>query len=610
MPGLFSRLKTWLQDEKLLFSDLNNEFNNIISNCDTDHIGGASSALANMQAVENPGVVGSEVFGPSISATDEIERLRFVIQRLIGGTKKWYEVPSSDITTLTSYLSGSGTASANRIVSGKVNAYGMPAYIWGNASSRKVTVKGVSTPLAYSVNGALFSLVADVDSPTVSAPPATNNTCTTVTSLTNMKTYQIDPTSLRVASLGANFSAQVGKWIAFSGGSEYMVGYLKDATIITNITRYGWVDATGAAVLPSGWTSSPTTTLTLQRIFFIFLTNTQTVEVTENNPVYSPTAPTSPSFGDMWYDTANYTWKKWSGTVWNASNSIFIGTGIATSTGCVAVRSLDFTQSYSPVNTLDLVYQSATSVSTRQTSTRVSVYGTDLNEPQAKLVWDVSTGTPFEGGSVGNNQVYFYVTPSGSPLLSLYAPVDRRSTLGGWYHIFAPYRCLGSATVTLGSITASSVVSVEPQKTPMTTSIFGNPYNPFGKVNFAIGNVSGNYTGSYTQVATCQIAPIGQPIRVSIGLNGSGAAALGSSTLYALKITASITDSGGTSAYTVGEATFATAILHLPTYVCIDQQPMFKDETAVVTYTLYLQSSGGTGTTSAGYSLIAEAIAV
>lgn len=89
----FSRIKTWVSNEVLASSDLNNEFNNILNNMTPSGIEDASADVAAMQANVTPGSVGTESL-----ATDflgEIQRLRFVIKRLVGA--QWYTDPGRSL---------------------------------------------------------------------------------------------------------------------------------------------------------------------------------------------------------------------------------------------------------------------------------------------------------------------------------------------------------------------------------------------------------------------------------------------------------------------------------------------------------------------------------
>lgn len=96
MPGIFSRLKTWVAGEVLTHSDLNAEFDNIINNAAGDKMDGTSHNLAEMQQTEDPAPSGTPDLVQPISITDEIRRLRYAVKRIIGKTN-WYDTPSRNL---------------------------------------------------------------------------------------------------------------------------------------------------------------------------------------------------------------------------------------------------------------------------------------------------------------------------------------------------------------------------------------------------------------------------------------------------------------------------------------------------------------------------------
>jgi hypothetical protein len=95
--ALFSRIKTWVSLEKLYASDLNAEFNNLLAGFTPTKIEGASSTLANMQAIATPGTVGSESLAGDLQT--EIRQLRYMLKAL-SGEAYWYAAPSKTLATL------------------------------------------------------------------------------------------------------------------------------------------------------------------------------------------------------------------------------------------------------------------------------------------------------------------------------------------------------------------------------------------------------------------------------------------------------------------------------------------------------------------------------
>lgn len=104
--AVFSRIKNWVSNEVLTSADLNAEFNNILANMKPAGIEGASANAAAMQATADPGGVGTESLATDLLG--EIQRLRYVIKRLIGGAQ-WYSTPAIPRT----YISAVGQQISN-----------------------------------------------------------------------------------------------------------------------------------------------------------------------------------------------------------------------------------------------------------------------------------------------------------------------------------------------------------------------------------------------------------------------------------------------------------------------------------------------------------------
>lgn len=610
MPGLYSRLLNWNQDQKLTKVDLNAEFDNIISNSEAAKHMGASKDLATMQAVENPGGLGSEVYSTGVSTADEIERLRFTIQRILGGSKKWYEAPSSDISTISNFFASSNSAQ-NRIVTGLNSAYGQPIFVRPSASGRTAVVKGDTTNLSYSVAGQLYSLTTAVTSPVASVPVAAGNTAThggtTFVLQTLTGVLGQDGNTVDMSAAGAGITAQIGKWIAFKINNEPMMGFVKNSTTITNCIRYGWLDSSGNPILRA--THAGGETITLERLFFIFLTSTQTVEICETNPTASGTQPSSAAAGDMWFDLSAGIWKKYSGSVWAASNSLLVGFGIANATDCIAAKPLDYSNAYSSLCENDLEFVSSTLIATRQSSLNVNVYGTSISSQNTKAYWQTGV-TVFEGGAIQNNTNYcLYLSQKGEPIISAYAPADRRDDLGGFYHIYAPFRALGTiSTDGSGNFvnTASfHVGSFHRQRSTYSSGIS----QTMSFDNFAIAAINTASVGTnptYGVLGTISLfKPNRKIVRLTVGLNPNGGSvpnilAAGSISSYRIRA-AVISPSGAsfTTLFTKAPAN-ATVIETISTYY--DASSLTEEDYVQFTYEAYGVAGGG----DTGYVLMAS----
>jgi hypothetical protein len=97
MPGgLWTRLKTWIDNENVTYSDLNAEFDNIIANDKPEKSDDYSLTTNQMQIQTSPGSQGSESLATTLAG--ELERLRYVISRIIGQTY-WYDTPARSLQT-------------------------------------------------------------------------------------------------------------------------------------------------------------------------------------------------------------------------------------------------------------------------------------------------------------------------------------------------------------------------------------------------------------------------------------------------------------------------------------------------------------------------------
>jgi microcystin-dependent protein len=104
---VYTRIKIWVAGEILYASDLNSEFNNIITNTIPQDLGAYSGTVLQMQSVVSPGTVGAESLATTLAG--ELERIRYTIlqfkQVFKGAIAQWYEALS---TTLTSAFTFSG----------------------------------------------------------------------------------------------------------------------------------------------------------------------------------------------------------------------------------------------------------------------------------------------------------------------------------------------------------------------------------------------------------------------------------------------------------------------------------------------------------------------
>lgn len=94
--ALFSRVKVWNAGEVLYASDLNSEFNNLLSGFTPIKIEGASATVSAMQQTQDPGELGSEA--PAGNLLEEIKQIRFAVKEM-KGTAQWYQSAVGNLST-------------------------------------------------------------------------------------------------------------------------------------------------------------------------------------------------------------------------------------------------------------------------------------------------------------------------------------------------------------------------------------------------------------------------------------------------------------------------------------------------------------------------------
>lgn len=143
--ALFSRVKTWVSNEVLTASDLNAEFNNILTNFTPSGMDGASSNVANMQSTADPGGVGTESLAGDLLG--EIKRLRYKIKQLFGGAQ-WY----SDSQINTSAIKDAAItkpklAAADYQLSASCGSFSTSSTSFVDVTNLSVTYTGTGRPL-------------------------------------------------------------------------------------------------------------------------------------------------------------------------------------------------------------------------------------------------------------------------------------------------------------------------------------------------------------------------------------------------------------------------------------------------------------------------------
>jgi len=444
MAGLFSRLKIWNPGEALTANDLNAEFNQFLANIDAVHSEGYSVNLNQMQTQTNPGGLGTENLTQPISVADEIQRLRYVISRIVG-KGYWYEGPAQSLDSINTAVDSIFNLTPSRVNTGlKTALSGFPTYLQANGAAGVKLNASVPQPFACSIDNTVLSLTADVSSGLLSFAPL-SNTATLASSFGGNQASQ-EATEFTISAAGASIVALVGKQAIFqiNNGTfdEYFLGTVQSSTSITGIRRGYFRNTSNASVPPITLTTGHT--ITLLRTTYVFLKNDGTLSVTYNPPTTNGPAPSSPSTGDYWFDRVADRWKVYTGTFVNA-NAIFVGMCAQNASQTICARSEKFFLGYSEINELNVDSVSTNSIeSTKDIPTQISVNGAVIDNKFQSWFWDMTVDM-FPGESENSStRYYFYLNENGNKYITSIAPVFELD-LRGFYHPYERLRCVASA---------------------------------------------------------------------------------------------------------------------------------------------------------------------
>lgn len=249
--GLLSRVKTWITGEVLTASDLNGEFNNILNNLDPSKVDDASSDLAAMQSVVDPGEAASESQATSLQG--EIERLRFALKEHSGKTY-WYESPAASLADVATNTSAIATNTSN-IATNTSDIATINANNWVTTS--RINNSAVTTD---KINDDAVT-PAKLSSLTASTSSGTYNTTSTSFVATGLSvTLTPEANRLLIISL-VPIDATTG-FVNYGGVAGYAEGELRVNIGATNkVYRYSEYVSTGSLVIkpPPGLVNTVTT---------------------------------------------------------------------------------------------------------------------------------------------------------------------------------------------------------------------------------------------------------------------------------------------------------------------------------------------------------------
>ena len=442
----FPRLKVWEEDEDVLTVDLNGEFNNILNNLKPTGMDDYSVNIPQMQIQTNPGEVGTESLSTSLAG--EIERLRYVVSRIVGKSL-WYQSPALSLEDTRNTIQSAIGLPANRVVSGKRTTANQPGFLVPAGTSKTITLQASTLePFICFIDEVQYSFTTNIVFNNLSVASTSNNTCVVndarLTSQEWSKLKGEDLDSLAVDTMGSEITTVNGQFAAFrnpQAGGELFMAQVFNSQSLRKAFRGFFFNSSNNGI-PRDYLAD-NDILQLMRLTWVFLNRSGGLEVTYRPPFYSGTEPSSPSIGDFWLDFSTDRWKRYTSTGFVNAEAVFVGYCVQDTVNCIGARSEDFFSVLADENSLFLSPRTTSSVRTKFSDNSTNVYGQRFTWKQNEINWnfpsDLDSGVPNTTSKV----YYFYLTDEGKPKISDVYPYNRLKDLRGWYHPHKPWRAIG-----------------------------------------------------------------------------------------------------------------------------------------------------------------------
>ena len=438
----FNRVHVWVA-EILNFAALNAEFDNILNNLNPAGMDGYSDTVPQMKIQTSPGGLGSESLATSLGG--EIERLRYVIQRIIGSSATyWYQAGPTDLTSivatfgpqfqLTRLISGPTTGNSSQLLALLPGA--------GTGTAANVILNAGSTPLVYSIAGQNYTISTNQTFSGLSLAPSTNNNIVLPSLGYNAGqwTKMVGQYGTTIAASSVGSSVPLAQIAAFQNGTEVFLGDA-NASGVTVAWRGCMWNSAGTRL--EAQTMQTGATVSVCKLAWLFANASGSLSVTYDNPTISSGAPTGPNTGDYWYNLSGTAWMVYSGAAWATASVVPLGVCAQNTNSCVGARTFDSYVAPSSTQEMQLDYSGTASVIDHGINSYVQVFGSKLNFGPTKTSWNI-TGNLGDGLSVSPATTYFcYLAENGSPSLTDKFPLQRKDLLG-LYHPHETWRCIGS----------------------------------------------------------------------------------------------------------------------------------------------------------------------
>ncbi|MHA1379302.1 MAG: hypothetical protein ACTSRG_13040 [Candidatus Helarchaeota archaeon] len=336
-----------------------------------------------------------------------------------------------------------------RIVSSAIRPNSsLPYFLKADGSALEFTVLGLTTNLELLINKFPVIIDTDIVKSGITAAPSTNNTTTVNDSniLNDLYAGEIDAlvNEIAISAVGSEITSRIGQIAAFKTPTgEILRAFIKDATTLVNAYRGWYFDGSNDPIVRQ--ILSDTNVLTLMNIGFVFAENDgTTIDISYTTPIYSSTAPGSAPSGDYYFNETSKEWYEGNGATWDLANVALIGEIVSDSTDTIAARSNDLSKQFAETNNIELSILSTEVVESKNTNSKINVYGSDLKIDLTKINWDITNDLESSITESINTDYYFYLSDKKEVIITSYRPY-RRDDLVGYYHPYESWRCVGVA---------------------------------------------------------------------------------------------------------------------------------------------------------------------
>lgn len=328
-----------------------------------------------------------------------------------------------------------------------------PQLLEPNGATLDAIVDCTPTALRVDINGIEYMSVLDIPISGLTAAPAPSllTQCLIndpgLTGTPDTRYLGEEGTIIPVDTMGATLAARVNQWVCLrvDATGEYLFGWLKSTTEITNVYRGFYFDSTLAPVVRNVLNNNDV--LTLMELGWVFLfSNMVSTDVSYVSPIFAYDPPPTPVIGQYWYNLQTEEWNRWGGAGWAVNDTLLIGQLVMNNIACVGARTFDFRGQYGPENTIELEKFDDNNLKFSQPENQwhaeLNAYGRLIEWRYKTLNWNMPADLEPPFIEANDTDYYVYVSQDGEQILSPEKYYDRPD-LEGLYHPYNSWRCVG-----------------------------------------------------------------------------------------------------------------------------------------------------------------------